>query len=85
MATKKKDEAPETGLHGYPITTFQGPAGETDVVQVTSAITEHNLRAAGYVPAKGEDAPSEAEKAEAAAKAADTPAPTPATTTQTSR
>lgn len=81
MAAKKKD--PETGLYGYPVTTFQGPGGKTDVVQVTSAVMEHNLRAAGYAPAKGETAPTEEEeKAEAADKAPDTPAQT---TTQTTR
>ena len=80
MAAKKKD--PETGLYGYPVTTFQGPGGKTDVVQVTSAVMEHNLRAAGYAPAKGETAPTEEEKAEAADKAPETPAQT---TTQTTR
>lgn len=86
VATKKKDDTPATGLHGYPLTRFQGPGGETDYVDVSSAVEEHNLRAAGYVPAKGQEAPTEAEKAEAAAKADDTPpAATPATTTQTSR
>lgn len=87
MAAKKKDDdATAVGLHGYPVTKFQGPAGEGDVVNVTSAVTEHNLRAAGYVPAKGQEAPTEEEKAEAAAKAETPSAPTPATTTtQTSR
>lgn len=85
MAAKKKDDQPETGLHGYPVTRFQGPNGDQDYVDVTSAVQEHNLRAAGYQPAKGQEAPTEEEKAEAAAKVADTPAPTPATTTQTSR
>lgn len=48
MAAKKDTE----GLHGYPVTEFKGPNGER--ATVTSAITEHNLRAAGYVPAKGQ-------------------------------
>lgn len=82
MAAKKKDDTPDTGLHGYPVTRFQGPGGDHDYVDVSNAIQEHNLRAAGYVPAKGEDAPTEEEKAEAAAKVAETPA---VTTTQTSR
>ena len=80
MATKKKD--PETGLHGYPVTRFQGPGGKHDYVDVSNAVQEHNLRAAGYVPAKGETAPTEEEKAEAAEKAPETPAQT---TTQTTR
>lgn len=80
MATKKKD--PETGLHGYPVTRFQGPGGKHDYVDVTSAVQEHNLRAAGYHPAKGENAPTEEEKVEAAEKAPQTPAQT---TTQTTR
>lgn len=84
-AKKKEDDATLVGLHGYPVTRFQGPGGDHDYVNVSSAVQEHNLRAAGYHPAKGEDAPTEEAKAAAAAKVADTPAPTPATTTQTTR
>lgn len=84
MAAKKKAE-PETGLHGYPVTRFQGPGGEHDYVDVTNAVTEHNLRAAGYVPAKGHEAPTETQVAQAAAKEAEAVEATPHTTTQTSR
>lgn len=85
MAAKKKDDKAATGLHGYPVTRFQGPGGDTDYVDVSSAVEEHNLRAAGYVPAEGQEPPAEDELVEAATKADPTPEPTPATTTQTSR
>lgn len=82
MAAKKKTEE-ATGLHGYPVTEFRGPAGEK--ATVTSAVMEHNLRAAGFVPTDPKKAPTQADLSAAAEKADDTPAPTPATETQTSR
>lgn len=81
-ARKTKDDDTAVGLHGYPITRFQGPGGKHDIVDVSSAVQEHNLRAAGYVPAKG-DTPTDTEKMEAAE--AHTPDVTPATTTRTTR
>ena len=81
MAAKKKES--DTGLHGYPITRFQGPGGDTDVVDVSSAIQEHNLRAAGYVPAKGHTAPAEEDLADLAETVPVAhPAPTTTNTTR---
>ena len=65
MAAKKETE----GLYGYPVTEFKGPNGET--ATVTSAIMEHNLRAAGYAPKDPKKAPTQEDVTQAAAKSAE--------------